>query len=140
MMNHRFLSGAVLGGLALGVLLVTGCASARPMDPPAASPPSATQAPPPPAAPIEVQPAAPSVVRDGANPRDWLIPAQDIATPKSLKSLDGSASPFIFGERRASEALDHLAKLVTIRHEKRGDVITLSCDKLVEPGQWAITV
>ena len=147
MMNHRSLWGVVLGGLALGALLVSGCASARPMDPPAASPANGMQAPPPQAPPIAVQPASLSVARDVANPRDWLSSAQDNAPPKSLKSLDGSAksldgsvAPFVFAERRASEALDHLAKLVTIRHEKRGDVITVSCDKLVEPGQWAITV
>ncbi len=64
----------------------------------------------------------------------------DAVPAKSLKPLDGPALPFIFAERRASEALDHLARLVTISHEKRGDVITLPCDKLVEPGQWAITV
>jgi outer membrane protein OmpA-like peptidoglycan-associated protein len=49
------------------------------------------------------------------------------------------AVPIAFAERRASEARDHLAMLVNIRREKRGDVITLPTDKLVEPGQWAIT-
>jgi outer membrane protein OmpA-like peptidoglycan-associated protein len=44
----------------------------------------------------------------------------------------------MFGKRRASEALDQLAGLVVVRHEKRGDVITLQCDKMVAPGQWAI--
>jgi outer membrane protein OmpA-like peptidoglycan-associated protein len=44
-----------------------------------------------------------------------------------------------FAERRASEALDRLAGLVTIRHEKRGAVITMSNDRLVDSGQWALT-
>ena len=47
--------------------------------------------------------------------------------------------PFVYAERRASEARDHLAMLVGLRREKRGNVMTLSSDKLVEPGQWAIT-
>jgi outer membrane protein OmpA-like peptidoglycan-associated protein len=46
----------------------------------------------------------------------------------------------MFAKRRASEALDHLAELVVVRREKRGNVITLQCDKMVEPGQWAINV
>ncbi len=46
----------------------------------------------------------------------------------------------MFAKRRASEALDQLAGLVVVRHDKRGDVITLLCDKMVEPGQWAINV
>jgi outer membrane protein OmpA-like peptidoglycan-associated protein len=44
-----------------------------------------------------------------------------------------------FAERRASEALDRLAGMVTIRHEKRGAVITMSNDRLVESGQWSLT-
>jgi outer membrane protein OmpA-like peptidoglycan-associated protein len=147
MISDRSLLGAVLGGLTLGALLVTGCASAKSADPPAASPQNATPVPAPQAQPIAIQPAAASVGRDGAleyrrraNARDWLSPIEDAAPTKSLKSLDGPAPPFIFAERRASEALDHLSSVVTIRREKRGNVITLSCDKLVEPGQWALTV
>ena len=147
-MSHRSLLGAVLGGLTLGALLVTGCASVKSADPPPASPENARPVAAPQAQPIAVQPAAAAVGRDGAleyggprpNQRDWMSRIEDVAQPKSLKSLDGPAPPFIFAERRASEALDHLSSVVTIRREKRGSVITLSCDKLVEPGQWALTV
>jgi outer membrane protein OmpA-like peptidoglycan-associated protein len=139
MMTYRSLSGAVLGGLMLGTLLITGCASVNPNDPPAATPVKLQ--------PIAIQPAAVSSGADsalelgpGANPRDWSSPMADALPAKSLKSLGEPVPPFAFAERRASEALDHLSKLVTIRHEKRGDVITLPSDKMVEPGQWAITV
>jgi len=54
-------------------------------------------------------------------------------------AASAEAVPFVYAERRASEARDHLATLVGLRREKRGDVMTLSSDKLVEPGQWAIT-
>jgi outer membrane protein OmpA-like peptidoglycan-associated protein len=47
--------------------------------------------------------------------------------------------PAVFAERRASEAFDRLAALVEIRHEKRGAVITLPSDRLVDSGQWTLT-
>ena len=52
---------------------------------------------------------------------------------------DGALQPAVFAERRASEALDRLAGTVTVRHEKRGAVITLSSDRLVDSGQWILT-
>jgi outer membrane protein OmpA-like peptidoglycan-associated protein len=57
----------------------------------------------------------------------------------SVVAASAEPAPFVYAERRASEARDHLATLVGLRREKRGDVMTLQSDKLVEPGQWAIT-
>jgi len=147
MMNYRSWSGAVFGDLALGALLIAGCASANPSELPPASPASEVAATPARPLPVAIQPATVSTAADsaveparGANPRDWSSPMAEALPAKSLKALDEPVPPFVFAERRASEALDHLAKLVTIRHEKRGHVITLPSDKMVEPGQWAITV
>jgi outer membrane protein OmpA-like peptidoglycan-associated protein len=50
-----------------------------------------------------------------------------------------TSKPPPFAARRASEALDRLAGSVTIRHEKRGAVITLANDELVDSGQWVLT-
>src|SRR5690349_16095529 len=122
MMNHRSLSGPVFGGLALGALLAAGCASVKPMDPPATSPASGTPATPATVAPVASRPAVLPVAVNkeleperGTNSRDWLSPMPDAVPAKSLKSLDGPAPPFIFAERRASEALDHLEGQVEIR-------------------------
>ena len=51
----------------------------------------------------------------------------------------GPARVPAFAERRASEALDRLGGSITIRHEKRGAVITLSSDRLVDSGEWTLT-
>jgi outer membrane protein OmpA-like peptidoglycan-associated protein len=147
-MNHRSWSRTDLGGLAAGTLLIAGCASANPRQPSAESPSSGV-------AVLETKPRAVAVLppsvpnaadvalesaQAAANPRDWTSTPADSGGTKSLKSLDRSAAPFMFARRRASEALDKLAGLVVVRHDKRGDVITLLCDKMVEPGQWAINV
>jgi outer membrane protein OmpA-like peptidoglycan-associated protein len=59
--------------------------------------------------------------------------------PGAVAAVGTPAVPGPFAERRASEALDRLATMVTIRREKRGAVITLASDKLVESGQWVLT-
>ncbi len=148
MMNHPSGLRSVLDGLALGIVLAAACASVNPSEPSAAAPASGAVA-----AEIHAGPTAttpPQVLRAAdatlesprgtANPQDWSRERTDSSPTKSLKSLDGPAAPFIFATRRASEALDQLAGLVVVRHEKRGDVITLPSDKMVEPGQWTITV
>jgi outer membrane protein OmpA-like peptidoglycan-associated protein len=96
---------------------------------------------------------------DGASARERSPLFANYRPLKSSKQLEGSASavregpqesvdhvapsgtnaPFVFSERRASEALDQLAQLTAIRREKRGAVMTLLCDRLVEPGQWTLT-
>jgi outer membrane protein OmpA-like peptidoglycan-associated protein len=145
MMNHPSWSRTFLGGLVLGTLLFA-CASANPTEPPPASPASGAAAPETKAPPITIPPpqvlhAADSALKSArgcVNPDDWTSRPTDPPATKSLKSLDAPTVPFIFAARRASEALDHLAGLVVVRHERRGDVITLPCDKMVEPGQWTI--
>jgi outer membrane protein OmpA-like peptidoglycan-associated protein len=44
-----------------------------------------------------------------------------------------------FAQRRADEALDRLAALVTVAEERRGRVITLRSDDLGEPGGWVLS-
>jgi outer membrane protein OmpA-like peptidoglycan-associated protein len=44
-----------------------------------------------------------------------------------------------FPERTASEALDRLGDGLRVRRERRGAVITIPSDDLVEPGQWVLT-
>jgi outer membrane protein OmpA-like peptidoglycan-associated protein len=145
MMNHPSWSRTVLGGFVLGTLLVA-CASANPTEPPPASPASGTAAPETKASPITTPPPQVLHPSDGAlrsargcaNSDDWARAPTDPPATKSPKSLDAPIVPFIFAQRRASEALDHLAGLVVVRHEKRGDIIALPCDKMVEPGQWTL--
>jgi outer membrane protein OmpA-like peptidoglycan-associated protein len=76
--------------------------------------------------------------RRAAIAQDGSVPGDGTA-PKSLNSPHEPAAPFVFAERRSSEALDRLAGLVTVRRERQGAVISLQSDRLVEPGQWAIT-
>lgn len=59
--------------------------------------------------------------------------------PGALAAGGAAQVPALFAERRASEALDRLAGVATIRHEKRGAVITLPSDRLVDSGEWTIT-
>jgi outer membrane protein OmpA-like peptidoglycan-associated protein len=72
-----------------------------------------------------------SEIRSGTGNRSTMqgAIAIDEAMPK----------PPAFAARRASEALDRLAGTVTICHEKRGAVITLANDELVDSGQWVLT-
>jgi len=85
-------------------------------------------------------------------PIDWSKPAvergpTEISTAAAYGAvvqaamvIDGAMpKPAAFASRRASEALDRLAGTVTIRHEKRGAVITLANDELVDSGQWTLT-
>ena len=53
-----------------------------------------------------------------------------------MTAPSGSA---LFDERRGSEALDRLAGRITIRHEKRGAVITLSSDRVVDSAELTLT-
>ena len=57
----------------------------------------------------------------------------------AIVAVGAARVPAVFAERRASEALDCSLGLATIRHEKRGTVITLPSDRLVDSGEWAIT-
>ncbi len=144
MMKHPSRSRLVLGGFALGTLLFAACASVNANEP--ASPASAAAEPKTEARPVTTPP--PAVLhaadsareppRGSANPDDWTSAPTASPATKSLKSLDAPTVPFIFAARRASEALDHMAGLVVVHHERRGDVITLPSDKMVEPGQWTI--
>jgi outer membrane protein OmpA-like peptidoglycan-associated protein len=145
----RFWYGALVGGsLALG----TSCASFHADAPPAASPGTAMTEPAAQTTALSPTPASAPPVEVGAAAHEM--------TGKPLKWLDGlssnsrenddepgthaspadfpDAAPYIFAERRSSESLDQLAETVDIRREKRGAIITLACDKLVDPGQWAL--
>ena len=61
------------------------------------------------------------------------------AVANAIPAVGAPAVPSMFGERRASEALDRLAGVFTVRHEKRGAVITLPSDRLVDSGESALT-
>jgi len=153
-------------GLALGTLLLAGCASFAKSDPPAMatrSSQTSSQLRPVPAVAggDELQPrgaAANNPERESAvarrvtmkmlKPSDWPTKtasegAGDMGGASAASSAVGAAGvppvPAVFAERRASEALDRLAGWVTIRHEKRGSVITLPTDRLVDSGEWALT-
>jgi outer membrane protein OmpA-like peptidoglycan-associated protein len=132
MVNRRFQRYGVLGGLVIGTILVANCASVQPREPPPASPVGG-------AAPsVQPRPLALSIPMVSVAAQRTAEPDDAVATT-SLKSLDGAGPLSLFPERRASEGLDRLAGLVFVRHERRADVITLPSDRLVEPGQWAIT-
>jgi outer membrane protein OmpA-like peptidoglycan-associated protein len=170
MTTTRRWSYPVVAGLAIGSLLLAGCASLAKSDPPALAPtrplPAISQ-------PLrlaadangdELEPGA-------ANARAREPATAQRVTMKSFKAVDWSPkmlsmrtgdaggafavpgavaavgaapapeapAPVVFAERRASEALDRLEGVITIRHEKRGAVITLASDRLVDSGQWALT-
>ncbi|HMJ56064.1 MAG TPA: OmpA family protein [Polyangiaceae bacterium] len=163
MIMTRRWSPPALAGLALGTVLLVGCASAATSDPPASAPTSPSPSP----APLatvngdELEPrGVPLSTRErenataqrlpmkGFKPPDWPTRgAPERATgigggspvPGAVPAVGAALVPAVFAERRASEALDRLAGLVTIRREKRGAVITLASDKLVDSGQWALT-
>jgi outer membrane protein OmpA-like peptidoglycan-associated protein len=161
MTRTRSISYPVLAGLAVGTLLLGGCASAAQNDPPAV--------------PARLSQGAfrPDVIASG----DELPPSEagrmpereraaQRVTMKKFKPVEASAKMLAgrpddtgsasavpgaiaavgtppvagaFSERRASEALDRLAGVITIRQEKRGAVITLANDRLVDSGQSALT-
>jgi outer membrane protein OmpA-like peptidoglycan-associated protein len=83
-----------------------------------------------------------------SKPIDWSTTpisqerAGDAGGPSVVSGAFDAVGPArvpAFAERRASEALDRLGGSITIRHEKRGAVITLSSDKLVDSGEWTLT-
>jgi outer membrane protein OmpA-like peptidoglycan-associated protein len=161
MIMTRRSSPPVFAGLTLGMLLVAGCASIAKSEPPAFAPTVSSSSPvvwEPAVLPVvasgdELEPrGAAAITRErenavaqrltmkGFKPIDWSKAASEGGSVSAASGAVGApVVPAVFAERRASEALDRLAGLVTIRHEKRGAVITLSSDKLVDSGQWAIT-
>ena len=161
MIMTRRSSPPVFAGLALGMLLVAGCASIAKSEPPAFAPTVSSSSPvvwepavlPAVASGDELEPrGAAAITRErentvaqrltmkGFKPIDWSKAGSEGGSVSAASGAVGApVVPAVFAERRASEALDRLAGLVTIRHEKRGAVITLSSDKLVDSGQWAIT-
>jgi outer membrane protein OmpA-like peptidoglycan-associated protein len=140
---------------------ISGCASSHTLDPRVNAPATGSEQPPATPAAAITPPITPDDSADRAHSRTHPTAVADHDVSKLLASFDASnkknteasptsgspdpastgsqAVPFIYAERRASEALDHLAGVVVLRHEKRGEVITLLCDKLVEAGQWALT-
>jgi outer membrane protein OmpA-like peptidoglycan-associated protein len=154
----------VLGGLSLGTMLFLGCASVAKGDPPALPPPPSWAPAPRPAVASgdeldarslaansreRENEVAPRVTMKGFKAIEWTTPKP---TPERGVSSGGASAvygavgavgapavPAFFAERRSSEALDRLAGLVIIRRERRGAVITLSSDRLVESGQWVLT-
>jgi outer membrane protein OmpA-like peptidoglycan-associated protein len=158
-MTRRW-SPPVLAGLALGTVLLVGCASAATSDPPASAPTSPSPSTAPLATvngdeqrgvPLSTQrenATSQRLTMKGFKPPDWPTRgAPERATgigggspvPGAVPAVAAPPVSAVFAERRASEALDRLAALVTIRYEKRGAVITLASDKLVDSGQWALT-
>jgi len=149
----RPLSTLFAGSVAFSMLSIAGCASVNGSEPPAGTPPSAAATagttsskadpvgPLPPALasakdrPISGEGARSSA--DGTTATTPNSPADSGATAVAGVSAAGAA-PSFFAERRASESLDQLSGTLDIRHEKRGSVITLSCDKLMAPGQWEL--
>ena len=158
----------VLAGLTLGTVLLAGCASFGKSDPPAVATSSSSQESAQ-LRPVHAVASGDELAPRGAaanHPEREGAVAQRV-TMKKFKPIDwstkttsggagevGSASavpgaipaagappavPAAFAERRASEALDRLAGLVTIRHEKRGSVIILPSDRLFDSGEWAVT-
>jgi outer membrane protein OmpA-like peptidoglycan-associated protein len=68
-----------------------------------------------------------------------------VSTPSPLPANPAptqvaAPAPARFAERRADEALDRIADLVSMRRTARGRVITLASDDLFAPGQWTLTV
>jgi outer membrane protein OmpA-like peptidoglycan-associated protein len=121
-------------------LLLAGCASIAASDPPALAPTFSSQ------------PAGRPAVASGdelegrgvaANAREHERATARRPTTSAVAGAVAAVAtlpkPAVFAERQASEALDRLAGLVPIRHEKRGAVITLASDALVDSGQWALT-
>jgi outer membrane protein OmpA-like peptidoglycan-associated protein len=163
MIMTRRLSPPILAGLAFGTLLVASCASVAKNEPPAFAPTVSSSSPviwepavlPAVASGDELEPrGAAAITREresaiaqrltmkGFKPIDWSKATSEGGGGSAVSGAVAAGAPVVpavFAERRASEALDRLAGLVTIRHEKRGAVITLSSDKLVDSGQWAIT-
>jgi outer membrane protein OmpA-like peptidoglycan-associated protein len=157
-------------GLAIGSLLLAGCASFAKSDPPALAPmrpPTATSQ----HLRLSTGANGDELGPGAANARERVPETAQRVTMKTFKPIDwspkmssertgdaGSAAAIpgavaavaaapvpeaparaVFAERRASEALDRLEGVITIRHEKRGAVITLASDRLVDSGQWALT-
>jgi outer membrane protein OmpA-like peptidoglycan-associated protein len=130
----------VLAGIALGTLLLAGCASVAKSDPRVSAPsvPSPTKS---------FEPSAWSTKRISEEKRISQEISQEKAGETGSPSVVSGAVPAVgavrmstlFAERRASESLDRLAGVATIRHEKRGDVITLPSDRLVDSGEWTLT-
>ena len=153
----------VLACLAFGMLLATGCASLAKSDSPASAPTSpskATSQIPALASGDELEPrtvaasipqretaVAQRVTMKSFKPLDWskkTISEEGPSETGSPAVVSGAIAasarvPAMFAERRASEALDRLGGVATIRHEKRGAVITLPSDTLVDSGEWALT-
>jgi len=157
-----------LAGLALGTLLLAGCASFAKSDPPASAPASPSQASsqsvvaPSVASGDELEPGGVAttniserergvvqrVTMKRFKPIDWSTKtisqgASDTSSASvvanAIPAVGAAPVPSVFGERRASEALDRLAGVFTVRHEKRGAVITLPSDRLVDSGESALT-
>ena len=168
MVMNRRRSLPVVGGLNLGILLFVGCASVTKGDPPALPPtgpaPSTSAPAPRPAVASgdeldarslaansreRENEVAPPVTTKGFKAIEWTTtkpkPERGVGTggasavSGAVGAVGAPAVPAFFAERRSSEALDRLAGLFTIRRERRGAVITLSSDRLVESGQWALT-
>jgi outer membrane protein OmpA-like peptidoglycan-associated protein len=168
MITTRRWSYPVLTGLAIGSLVLAGCASFTKSDPPALAPARPSQAISQPLRPSagasgdELDPGAANVRREPEavqrvtmkrfKPIDWSPKMFSMRTGDAGTSvasapvaavgavpLPAMPAPAVFAERRASEALDRLEGVITIRHEKRGAVITLASDRLVDSGQWALT-
>src|SRR6185312_15332870 len=91
----------------------------------------------------------PRVTMKSFKPLDWSKTtiaedgASETGSPAvvsgAVPAVGAAHAPAVFAERRASEALDRLAGVATIRHERRGAVITLPSDRLVDSGEWTIT-
>jgi len=138
MMMRTPRSSPVLASVALGALMLAGCASTVKSDPPASAPTSPGWG----TSGTAAAPRTPTVGderdRGGAGTGSASVVPGAIPAVAAAPAAAPPANP-AFAERRASEALDRLAGLVTIRHEKRGAVITMSNDRLVESGQSALT-
>lgn len=111
---------------------LAGCAARMPPPPDVMAPP-----PPPPAVLADV-------VRDQGAPKvevaEAAVPAASCVetTPEDAQGTAAADPADPFAERRASEALDRLGSRVRMTEERRGRVLTLGSDELVEPGQWAL--
>lgn len=158
----RSLSYSSLGRLAWGMVLVAGCVSSSKSQSPAAAPtnPSpATARVPAVACGDELEPRSGVVgipERESATaqrgtmksfkPLDWskkTTTNEGTGETASFALVAGALSavgaPPVFAARRASEALDRLAGVAAIRYEKRGAVITLPTDRLVDSGEWELS-
>lgn len=112
---------------------LSGCAAQMPPPPDVTAPP-----PPPPSAVVA------DAGRDEGTAKvevaEAAVPAAScaVATPQDMEGTAAPDPADPFAERRASEALDRLGARVHMSEERRGRVLTLGSDELVEPGQWAL--